>query len=80
MRRGRGYFWRKKSSSSTSVVTIAKTETSRPREALDSYDYGLYYDSVNARGKYDDLVLLENVGNEEIVEVSPIASVFSPGT
>lgn len=34
-----------------------------------SMDYGRYYDKINARGKCDDLVLLEDVSNEGIVEV-----------
>lgn len=35
----------------------------------DNIDYGSYYDKINARGKCDDLVLLENVSNQDIVEV-----------
>lgn len=35
----------------------------------DDIDYGSYYDKINARGKCDDLVLLENVSNQGIVEV-----------
>lgn len=37
--------------------------------ASDSIDYGQFYDKINARGKCDDLVLLENVSTDEIVEV-----------
>lgn len=37
--------------------------------AMDTTDYGLFYDKINARGMCDDLVLLENVSNEGIVEV-----------
>lgn len=37
--------------------------------SLDSTDYGLFYDKINARGLCDDLVLLEDVSNEGIVEV-----------
>lgn len=67
----RGAFWgRKKKRSSSREKSATVTTGARTREALESYDYGLYYDSVNARGKCDDLVLLENLSNEEIVEVS----------
>lgn len=72
----RGAFWgRKKKRSSSREKSATVTTGARTREALESYDYGLYYDSVNARGKCDDLVLLENLSNEEIVEVSYAACV-----
>lgn len=38
----------------------------------DTTDYGQFYNKINARGKCDDLVLLETVSNEGIVEVSSI--------
>lgn len=79
MARRRGAFWGKKKKRSSSREKSATVTTgARTREALDSYDYGLYYDSVNARGKCDDLVLLENLSNEEIVEVSSSAYVTHP--
>lgn len=78
MGRRRGAFWGKKKRSSSREKAATVTTGARTREALDSYDYGLYYDSVNARWKCDDLVLLENLSNEEIVEVSSAASVAYP--
>jgi len=75
--------WGKKGAKSGS--TVKEKASPRPAAASerDQFDYSAYYDKCysttkgqesgvqqSARGQFDDLVLLEDVSNEGIVEVS----------
>lgn len=74
MRRRKGSLWGKKNSKPGS--TTQKQKPARKVEPSEvPIDWGHFYDKLSTRGNsrgqcVDDLVLLENVSNEGIVEVS----------
>lgn len=74
MGRRKGSLWGSKKGSKPSS-TRAEKAARRPEPAEVPIDWGQFYDKLstrgNSRGKcVDDLVLLEDVSNEGIVEVS----------
>lgn len=82
-RRKGGSIWGRKrsaahsNSAKTSSAGVPKSGSATASAAKDATDFGQFYDKINARGKCDDLVLLENVSNEGIVEVSACCAATS---
>lgn len=77
MGRRKGSLWGKKGSKSSSkkaaLAPGSGVGSKNARKATTegtTTSYGRYYDKLSSRGECDDLVLLENVSNEGIVEVS----------
>lgn len=69
MRRRKSSFWGKKRPKPDKKLARVPGVNGAIAVALDTTDYGQFYDKINAREKCDDLVLLENVSTEGIVEV-----------
>ena len=76
MGRRKGSLWSsKKASKPSSSTRLEKAAARRPEATEVPIDWGQFYDKLSTRGNsrgqcVDDLVLLEDVSNEGIVEVS----------